>query len=128
MSVLAPVSAVRADWNHPLPKAWYVELATCETGLNVRHETRSYVSAFGVYRGTWDKWADTPARNADQLDFAAQARVVDRIAWFGHIEHGREQWPVGPWGFGCLKLRPSLRYALCQSTHPRVAKWKRGCR
>jgi hypothetical protein len=124
---LGPVSPVEATWNHPLPRWWYDELATCETGLNVRHSTRSYVSAFGIYRGTWDRWADTPNRRAHLLTYAQQARVVDRIAWFGHTENGRKQWPVGPWGWGCVKLRPRLQYALCQSTHPRVAKWKRGC-
>ena len=128
MSVVGPVAPARADWNHPLPKSWYIELATCETGLNTRHESRSYVSAFGIYRRTWDQWANTPARHADRLDFGAQARVVDRIAWFGHTENGRKQWPVGPWGWGCLKLRPSLQYILCQSHHPKVVKWKRGCK
>lgn len=127
IAALTPVRPVEARWNHPMPYEWYVELATCETGNQTTHATRSYVSAFGIYRGTWDKWADTPNRKATRLTFAQQARVVDRIAWFGHVENGRKQWPVGPWGWGCLKLRPRLRYLLCQSTHPRVVKWKRGC-
>ena len=124
---MAPVSPVEATWNHPLPKAWYVELATCETGNNTAHVSRSYVSAFGIYRRTWDTWADTPARKAHTLSFAQQARVVDRIAFYGHTERGKKWWPVGPWGWGCLRLRPSLRYGLCHATATVVQKWKRGC-
>lgn len=124
---LAPVRPVEARWNHPLPYKWYVGLATCETQNRTDHATRGYVSAFGIARGTWDRWADTPSRKAPQLDFAAQARVVDRIAWYGHWERGRKVWPVGPWGWGCLRIRPRLRYILCQSTARVVQKWKRGC-
>lgn len=127
LTLAAPAAPAHADWNHPLPLAWYRRLAACETGAHTRHSTRSYVTAFGVYRRTWDLFADTPNRRAHLLDFAAQARVVDRIAFFGHTENGRKQWPVGPWGWGCIKNNPALQADICRSTNPHVAKWRRHC-
>ena len=127
IAALVPVSPADATWNHPLPKDWYEALARCETGLNVKHRTRTYVTAFGMTRHAFSLYADTHPSRAHTLTFAQQARVVDRLAWFGHTENGRKQWPVGPWGWGCLKNTPKLRMVLCRSTHPRVQKWKRGC-
>lgn len=127
IAALGPVSPADASWNHPLPKDWYEGLARCETGLNVKHRTRTYVTAFGMTRHAFNLYADTHPSRAHTLTFAQQARVVDRLAWFGHTENGRKQWPVGPWGWGCLKNSPKLRMVLCRSTHPKVQKWKRGC-
>jgi hypothetical protein len=72
-----------------MPKNWYIKLAQCETANNTRHSTRSYVTAFGIYRRTWDYWNNTPNRKAHLLTFAQQARGVDRIAFYGHTEGGR---------------------------------------
>ncbi len=127
IAALGPVSPADATWNHPLPKDWYEALARCETGLNVKHRTRTFVTAFGMTRHAFSLYADTHPSRAHTLTFAQQARVVDRLAWFGHTENGRKQWPVGPWGWSCLKNTPKLRMVLCRSTHPRVQKWKRGC-
>lgn len=125
LTIAAPAQTAHAEWNHPLPRAWYERLATCETGANTAHSTRNYTGAFGIYRRTWQLFADAPS--AKGLDFAAQARVVDRIAWFGHTEHGRKQWPVGPWGWGCIKKSPALQADICRSNNKHVARWKRNC-
>ena len=109
-----------------MPKKWYVKLAQCETGNNTRHSTRSYVTAFGIYRRTWDNWNNTPNRKAHLLTFAQQARGVDRIAFYGHTENGRYRWPVGLYGWGAIKNNCNgLNDDLCKSTHPSVIKIRR---
>jgi hypothetical protein len=124
-SAAAPANA-KEDWNHPMPKAWYVKLAQCETGNNTRHSTRSYVTAFGVYRRTWDNWNNTPNRKAHLLTFAQQARGVDRIAYKGHMEGGRFRYPVGLYGWGAIKNNCNgLNDDLCKSRHPLVIKIRR---
>ena len=93
--IASAAAPAQAEWGHPMPKAWYIKLAQCETGNRTTHSTRSYVTAFGIYRGTWDNWNDTPNRKAHLLTFAQQARGVDRIAFHGHTEGGRYRYPVG---------------------------------
>ena len=123
--ISAPADA-KQNWNHPMPKKWYVKLAQCETGNNTRHSTRSYVTAFGIYRRTWDYWNDTPNRKAHLLTFAQQARGVDRIAFYGHTENGRYRWPVGLYGWGAIKNNCNgLNDDLCKSKHPSVIKIRR---
>lgn len=104
-------------------------LARCETQNNTRHRTRSYVSAWGLYRRTWDLFADTPASQAWRLTWEQQARVVDRTFWFGHTEHGRKQWAVGPFGHGCFKAmwhkNGALRAKVCQNARIQVRRWCR---
>lgn len=124
-SAAAPANA-KEDWNHPMPKAWYVKLAQCETGNNTRHSTRSYVTAFGIYRRTWDNWNHTPNRKAHLLTFAQQARGVDRIAYHGHTEGGRYRHPVSLYGWGAIKNNCNgLNDDLCKSRHPLVVKIRR---
>ena len=109
-----------------MPKAWYIKLAQCETGNRTTHSTRSYVTAFGIYRGTWDNWNDTPNRKAHLLTFAQQARGVDRIAFYGHTEGGRYRYPVGLYGWGAIKNNCNgLNDDLCKSRHPDVIKRRR---
>lgn len=125
MLLALPATRAEAGWNHPFPRSWYEALATCETGNNPRHSTRSYVGAFGFYRGTWDLFADTPARRAPQLSFGAQARVLDRAFWWGHTERGRYQWPVGPWGHGCFKHLRHTQVAVCKHQNQKIRRWCR---
>jgi hypothetical protein len=109
-----------------MPKKWYVKLAQCETGNNTRHSTRSYVTAFGIYRRTWDNWNNTPNRKAHLLTFAQQARGVDRIAFYGHTEGGKYRYPVGLYGWGAIKNNCNgLNDDLCKSKHPSVIKIRR---
>ena len=124
---IAPASqALAADWNHPLPREWYVRLATCETNNNTRHKTRSYVGAFGFARSTWDLFADTPNSQAHTLTFAQQARVLDRAFFFGHTERGRKQYAVGAYGHGCWKYywkqSAELRSLVCNNGKVQVRK------
>jgi hypothetical protein len=126
-ALLVPApAAAKQDWNHPMPKSWYVDLARCETGNNTRHSTRSYVTAFGIYRRTWDYWNHTPNRKAHLLTFAQQARGVDRIVFKGHTEGGKYRYPVGVYGFGSVRNNCNgLNDQLCKSNHPSVIKIRR---
>jgi len=124
--IASAAAPAQAEWGHPMPKAWYIKLAQCETGNNTRHSTRSYVTAFGIYRGTWDNWNDTQASKANLLTFAQQARGVDRIAYYGHTEGGRYRYPVGLYGWGAIKHNCNgLNDDLCKSRHPLVIKRRR---
>jgi hypothetical protein len=124
--IASAAAPAQAEWGHPMSKAWYIKLAQCETGNNTRHSTRSYVTAFGIYRGTWDNWNDTPNRKAHLLTFAQQARGVDRIAYYGHTEGGRYRHPVGLYGWGAIKNNCNgLNDDLCKSRHPLVVKIRR---
>ena len=124
--IASAAAPAKADWGHPMPKAWYIKLAQCETGNNTRHSTRSYVTAFGIYRSTWDNWNDTPNRKAHLLTFAQQARGVDRIAYHGNTEGGRYRAPVGLYGWGAIKNNCNgLNDDLCKSRHPLVIKIRR---
>ena len=124
--IASSAAPAKAEWGHPMPKAWYIKLAQCETGNNTRHATRSYVTAFGIYRGTWDNWNNTPASKANLLTFAQQARGVDRIAYYGHTEGGRYRYPVGLYGWGAIKHNCNgLNDDLCKSRHPLVIKRRR---
>ena len=107
-------------------KNWYIKLARCETSNNTRHSTRSYVTAFGIYRQTWDYWNNTPNRKAHLLTFAQQARGVDRIAFYGHTEGGKYRHPVGLYGWGAIANNCNgLNDDLCKSNHPSVIKIRR---
>jgi len=124
--IASAAAPAQAEWGHPMPKAWYIKLAQCETGNNTRHSTRSYVTAFGIYRGTWDNWNDTPASKANLLTFAQQARGVDRIAYYGHTEGGKHRAPAGLYGWGAIKHNCNgLNDDLCKSRHPDVIKRRR---
>lgn len=126
--IASAAAPAKAEWGHPMPKTWYIKLAQCETGNNTRHSTRSYVTAFGIYRGTWDHWNDTPNRKAHLLTFAQQARGVDRIAYYGHTEGKTYRAPVGLYGWGAIKNNCNgLNDDLCKSRHPLVIK-KRRCK
>ena len=104
-----------------MPRAWYTALARCETGNNPRHSTKSYVGAFGFYRGTWDMFADTPNRRAPRLTWRQQALVLDRAFFFGH----GTQAPVGPWGHGCYKKLRHAQEAVCKHKNQKIRRWCR---
>ena len=100
-------------------------LAACETGGNLGHLTRSYVSAWGFYKGTWRMFSDTPVHRVKHLTWEQQARVVDRAFWFGW----RKQWPVGPYGHGCFqklwRTDARLRTRVCHNRKQQVRRWCR---
>lgn len=128
------VSPVKADWNHPLPKDWYEDLARCETGFNLQHETLSYVSSFGIHRQTWRNWNHISPSKAKTLTFAQQAQAVDRIAFKGKKQVNADgsksivKWPVGPWGWGAIRNNcANLATRLCQSKSVFVQRWLKRC-
>ena len=128
VTLIIPATPADAQWNRALPRDAYEQLGRCETGGrrgNPAHSTRSYVGAFGFYRRTWDLFADTPARKAPTLTWEQQARVLDRIFFFGHTENGRKQWAVGPWGHGCYKSLEWVQNLVCRSGKHSVRRWCR---
>lgn len=141
LSVLAPAQAAtahdslptsRAKYGGILPDAYYDGLGTCETGLpgtnepNWKHSTRSYTGGLGMARGTAWRWSGH--RNVAKFSPTKQVEIADRIAFTSWVnKKGEKVWRVGPWGWTCLRLRPSLQRFICASKHPLVQKWKRGC-
>ena len=115
-----------AKYHGVLPDAFYDGLATCETGHNVNHSTRTYTGMFGVNRQSWRTWSDYPsAKGRSPIE---QVRVVDALAFKSHINpDGRKIWRVGPWGFGCVRREKSLQAFICKSRNSLVARWKRNC-
>ncbi len=119
----------RRKYGAILPDHYYDGLAMCETAGDWNHSTRSYTGGLGINRGTFARWSNrSPRRGARGMTPREQIRVADRIAFSGYQpSDGAFVWPVGPWGWGCLKGRKSLQRYICASTHWRVQKWKRGC-
>jgi len=110
-----------------LAEHFYYRLAQCETGSAWNHSTRSYISAFGIARGVWERYSHST--NASRYTPRQQAIVVDRIAFTG-FDDGRRFWPpVGPWGWGAIRTQNcmNLQTFICKSRKPIVARWKRGC-
>jgi hypothetical protein len=109
-----------------LSDRYYDLLALCETGGNWKHSTRSYTGGLGIHRGTWQRWSNSSsARGKTPRE---QVAVADNVAFLGFTEpDGEFVWPVGPWGWGCVKNRKILQGFICRSTHKAVKRWKRGC-
>ena len=127
--IATPVSAAadpHGKYDGILPDAYYDGLAMCETGGNWNHATKSYTGGLGINRGTFQRWSNHTS--AKGMTPRQQVRVADAIAFRGHTEpNGEFVWRVGPWGWGCLKLRKSLQAFICKSRHTLVVKWKRNC-
>lgn len=105
-------------------------LAGCETGGRLDHLTRSYVGAWGFYKGTWRLFSDTPVHRVKHLSWEQQARVVDRAFWFGHTKrNGKHNGAVGPFGHGCFKYHyakdANLRTRVCNNRKQQVRRWCR---
>jgi hypothetical protein len=123
--LIAPAGAAHAQWNHPLPLWAYQALANCETGANTKHQTRTYVTAYGMTRAVWRMFADSSDRRAHTFDFGAQSRVLDRVFWYGH----RDMFPVGPWGHGCFRhlyqTNAKFKTLVCHNSKHQVRRWCR---
>ena len=128
---VTPVHA--SNWNRPMPKDWYLDIARCETGNNTKHgypanRHSNYVTAFGMTRQAFERFADTNSRWAYKLSFEKQAVIVDRLAWYGHTEYGKKNWAVGPWGFGSIRNNcNNLATRLCKSKAAVVQRWLSRC-
>lgn len=128
--LLAPVSPAEARWEPVLGRDTMQRLAACETGGRLDHLTRSYVSAWGFYKGTWRLFSDTPVHRVKHLTWEQQARVVDRAFWFGHTKrNGKRNGAVGPYGHGCFKYHyakdANLRARVCNNRKQQVRRWCR---
>lgn len=104
---------------------WYDALATCETNSNWSHSTRSYTGGLGLYINTAARWSGR--HRIGKLTPRQQVAIADRIAFKGWTNpKGEYVYPVGPYGWGCVKNTPLLKQLLCKSQNPLVAK-KRRC-
>lgn len=118
----------RVKYGAIMADAYYDGLAQCETGGNWAHSTRSYTGGLGLFRPTARRWSGK--RDVAGLTPRQQVRIADRIAFSGWTNRAGEYvWPVGPFGWGCVKKTPRLLAYLCQSKHKRVQKHRaRACR
>ena len=129
--VFFPTSASAASDSHAkyegiLPDRYYDGLSICETGGDWKHSTLSYTGGLGFNRQTFRTWSDY--KSAKGLTAKQQVKVADAIAFRGHTEpNGKHIWRVGPWGWGCLKMKKHLQAYICQSKHRLVQRWKRHC-
>ena len=117
----------RKKYGAILPDAYYDGLAQCETGGDWNHGTLNYTGGLGIARGTAWRWSGH--RNIAKFTPRKQVEIADRIAFKGwdNPKTGTHKWRVGPWGWGCLKMKPELQRYICASNHKLVARWKRGC-
>lgn len=106
------------------PRLWKA-LATCETGFNLAHNQPSYISALGMSRGTFARWG---GRYADTKSWQRTMAIAERVAWYGYTTpKGEYVYPVGPWGWGCLRKHSYAHQVLCASKKPEVRRWRRYC-
>jgi len=119
----------RAKYGAILPDAYYDGLAMCETRQNWQKKGTNYTGGLGIAKGTAYRWSGK--RNLHKLTAQQQVEVADRIAFLGWNNPKKKvtpfKPPVGPWGWGCLKIRPNLQRYICASKHEKVQRWKRGC-
>ena len=86
--------ALRSRWNYLyawwtwLPDKWQ-RLGRCETGLRFDWTQPSYISSFGIYRGTWYTFGGSTwtGRNTPREQYAVALRI--------HARYG-----YGAWGCG----------------------------
>lgn len=104
---------------------FYDRLALCETNSNWQHSTPSYTGGLGIARGTWQRWSNSSSAKGKSPRY--QVQVADNIAFLGHTKDGVYKYPVGVFGWGCVKNRPELRNLICKSTNPKVYRKRRNC-
>jgi len=104
---------------------FYDRLALCETNSNWQHSTHSYTGGLGIARGTWQRWSNSTSAKGKTP--AYQVQVADNIAFLGHTKDGVYKYPVGVYGWGCVRNTPELRRLICQSKNPKVYRKRRNC-
>ena len=119
----------RKKYGAILPDAYYDGLAMCETRQKWDRKNNLYTGGLGIYKGTAYRWSGK--RNLHKLTAKQQVEIADRIAFLGWYNPKKKvnpfKYPVGPYGWGCVKIRPNLQRYICASNHPKVQRWKRGC-
>jgi hypothetical protein len=104
---------------------FYDRLASCETGGNWEHSTRSYTGGLGIARGTWQRWSNSSSAKGKSPRY--QVQIADNIAFLGHTKNGVYKYPVGVHGWGCVRNTPELNSLICKSKHPKVYRKRRNC-
>jgi len=120
-----PPPSTFTEFGGVMSDQYYIALARCETGGSWDHSTRSYTGGLGLSRRTAQVWGGT--RNVANKTPRQQVAIADRIAFRGFQSRTRFVWPVGVYGWGCVKNQPKLQRMICNSTHPLVKRWKRNC-
>lgn len=110
-----------------LRNKFWEAIATCETGFNLNHSTPSYTSALGINRRTWRTWNNT--KTGLHKTWQYQKWVAENIAFRGYYKKNQHRfiYPVGVWGWACLRKGTEAHRILCNSQHPLVQRWKRDC-
>lgn len=74
----------------------------CETHMNWRHHTTDYVSAFGIYRGSWSQFRPPsvprdPERATPKQQFAVAMAIYRRYRFtgWGCWTHGGYRYWIG---------------------------------
>jgi len=109
-----------------LPYEVYKALSDCETGSNLKHESLSYVGAFGFTKVVFRQYNPT-GKPAAKMTYGEQAKTLDHAFFYGKRQpSGKFLWPVGAWGHGCWKQlwvkMPALRNAVCNNGKWQVRK------
>ena len=116
-------------YNAVLPDAYYDTLAMCETRGNWQRNVYHYTGGLGIAKGTAYRWSGK--RRIHKLTPKEQVEIADRIAFLGWHNPNKKvnpyKPPVGPYGWGCVKIRKTLQRYICASKHEKVQRWKRGC-
>jgi hypothetical protein len=109
-----------------MPDYWYDRLASCETGGNWNHSTKTYTGGLGFNRHSFQRFSNHTS--AKGMTPRQQVRVADALAFRGHTEpDGEFVWAVGVYGWGCVRLTPELQQLICQSKNPKVYRKRRNC-
>ena len=125
---VVPILVAKRDhsrYDGILPDRYYDLLSICETGQDWNHSTRSYTGGLGIARGTWQRWSNSSSAKGKTPQY--QVKVADKIAFLGHNERGEWVFPVGPYGWGCVKHSETLQGFICRSKDKVVKRWKRYC-
>lgn len=109
---------------HVMPPRYWDLVAICESsqdGETANWQDRgNWAGGLGIARGTWNRYGGRQfAATPDKATREEQIIVANRISVLGFTyKDGYYKWPVGFFGWGCIKNRSSL--------HPR--KWEHAAR
>lgn len=99
---------------HVMPAEYWDLVAVCESsvdGVNPNWRDRgNWAGGLGIARGTWNRWGGRQfAPTPDKATREQQIEVANRISVLGFVyKNGYYKWPVGFYGWGCIKNRKSL--------------------
>lgn len=124
LAALLAVTSPQPPSEPTTPKLWRA-IAQCETGYHLDHITKSYVTALGFSKRSYLRWG---GRMSQRTDWRQTMLTAERLAYFGYTNSAGEYvYPVGVWGWGCLREGSTAHALLCASKKPHVQRWKRHC-